>query len=76
MENGKPTIDERLEAIKVNLELLNANIHAMQEENAERDRRTAELDRRERRARRAILTGIEAYFRELDQDEADSNGTA
>lgn len=68
MENEKAPIDERLQAISLNLELLSVNIHAMQEENAERDRRNAELDRRERKARRAIAEGIVAYFKALNEE--------
>ena len=68
MENGKPTIDERLEAIGVKLELLTVNVHAMQEENAARDRRVAALDRQERRARKAIAEGIVAYFKALNEE--------
>jgi hypothetical protein len=61
MENGKPTIDERLDAIGEKLELLTVNVHAMQEEHRR-------LDARERRARKAIADGIVAYFKALNEE--------
>jgi hypothetical protein len=64
MEEEKAPIDGRLQAISVNLELLSANMHAMQEE----QRR---LDQRERKARKAIAEGIVAYFKALNEEPPD-----
>ena len=76
-KDRKPTIDERLEALAVNLELLSVNVHALQEQSRqfeERQERFAErqaqADERERRGRRAVLTAIEAYLRDLNGDGA------
>lgn len=49
------TIDERIEALTQSLELL-ASLHR-------------DLDARERRAREALLTGIAAYLRALNNGE-------
>jgi prefoldin subunit 5 len=57
--NDKPTVDERLEALAQSLELLTHDIHEMQAT-------MVRLDSAERRARRALLNGIEAYLRALD----------
>jgi hypothetical protein len=58
---NKPTIDERLEAVTQSLELA---IRETQDMKAEIRR----LDMRERRAREALLTGIAAYLRALNED--------
>jgi hypothetical protein len=57
----EPNIDQRLEAIKKNLELLSVNMHAMQEEHRR-------LDARDRKARKAIAEGIVAYFKALNEE--------
>ena len=58
----KKTIDERLEALTMNLELLSREMEAshLRQEAAER---------RERRGRQAILTGIAAYLRALEDGD-------
>jgi hypothetical protein len=58
-EKPKPTLDERLGALTQSLELLTRDVEAMRE-------RMEAADRRERKARQAILTGIAAYLRALD----------
>jgi hypothetical protein len=57
----QPTIDERLQALTMNLEL-------QARESQEARERMDRLDARERRAREALLSGIAAYLRAL-QDE-------
>jgi hypothetical protein len=64
MENRKPTIDERLEALTQTLELMSHDTEAWR---AEQKR----LDARERRARRAIMQGIVAYLKALDEESHD-----
>jgi hypothetical protein len=66
-QERKPTIDERLEAIARNLELAEAEQRQMR---AEQKR----LDRRERQAREALLSGIAAYLRALADESG--NGEA
>jgi hypothetical protein len=61
MEDGKLTIDERLEALTLNLELLAQDLDAWREEQQRQEAR-------ERRARRAIMEGIAAYFKALDKE--------
>jgi len=64
MEDRKPTIDERLEAVAQNLELMSHDLEAWKEEQKR-------LDARERRARNALLAGIAAYMQALNEDDAD-----
>jgi hypothetical protein len=64
---NKPTIDERLEAVTQSLELA---IRETQDMKAEIRR----LDMRERRAREALLTGIAAYLRALNEDNGRQTG--
>ena len=72
----KPTIDERLdrlverhEALAQSIELLTADVHQMQETARQDHIRMLEMDARERKGRAAILTGIAAYLRALDNGE-------
>jgi hypothetical protein len=58
----KPTLDERLTALRESVELLTHDIHEMQAT-------MARLDSRERRARQALLTGIAAYLRALNEND-------
>lgn len=62
----KPTIDERLQALTMNLEL-------MAREMEETKKRQDEADRRERKGRQAILRGIAEYLRALNGED-DSSG--
>jgi hypothetical protein len=64
MDEQKPTIDERLEALTASLELMAHDFEAMRIEQQR-------LDRRERQAREALLSGIAAYLRVLSEE----NGT-
>ena len=66
---NKPTIDERLQALAESLELLTRDIHEMQAAMRQHDERMRQLDARERRAREALLTGIAAYLRALNEDD-------
>lgn len=58
----KRTIDERIDALTMNLELISADIEAFR-------RRSEELDRRERQGREALLAGIAAYLRALQGEQ-------
>jgi hypothetical protein len=69
MENGKPSIDERLEAVATSLELLSVNMHAAQEKAAGYEALQARLDARERKGREALLSGISAYLCALQEPE-------
>lgn len=66
MSDQPKTIDERIEALTMNLELLSRSTEEYRLE-------MRHLDERERKARRAIAValqeGLAAYFRELDEDE-------
>ena len=55
------TIDERLEALTMNLELMRLDLEASREAQKR-------LDARERQAREAILSGIAAYLRALGDE--------
>jgi hypothetical protein len=72
-ENHKPTIDERIEALTQSLELAVHEGERQREEIARLDARMREeiarLDARERRARQALLTGIAAYLRALNEGD-------
>ena len=62
---GEMSIDERLQVVTQNLELLSQDIHQMQDE-------MRRLDARERKGREALLAGIAAYLRTLqDNDNGD-----
>ena len=64
-DERKPDMDERLQALRESVELLTHDVHEMQRE-------MKAADRRERKARQAILTGIAAYLRALENgDEAE-----
>ena len=67
MDEKKPTIDERLEALAQSLELMRMDTEAFQAE-------VRRLDARERRARNALLSGITAYLQALKEDE-NGNGS-
>ena len=67
MDEKKPTIDERLEALVQSLELMRLDQEAY-------DAKMRKLDARERSARNALLTGIAAYFEALKEDE-NGNGS-
>lgn len=76
---NKPTIDERLEALVMSLELERHE----REEAAKRmdlwEKRLKLLDARERRARQALLMGISTYLEVLNQPiegEEDEQGGA
>lgn len=56
-------IEEKHLAIAESIELLTHDIHEIQE-------RQNRLDARERRAREALLTGIQAYLRALNNGDA------
>lgn len=62
MDERKPTIDERLEALTANLELAWRDIEAYRI-------RQEQLDARERKAREAILSGIVRYLEVMKGDE-------
>jgi hypothetical protein len=64
MDNNdkQPTIDERLQALTHSLELMQLDMETYR---AEQER----LDKRERRAREALLSGIAAYLRALSTDD-------
>lgn len=63
-EEPKKTIDERLAALTVNVELMSGMLKDVIE-------RMDAADRRERKARQAILAGIAAYIQALQNgDEA------
>ena len=65
------TIDERLEALTRSLELLTSFDRDL-ELKREQDRiQFARLDARERRAREALLTGISAYLKSLEEQEGE-----
>lgn len=68
------TIDERLEALTINVEVMSGMLKDM----LARDKRRAEEIRhaedRERRGRQAILTGIAAYLRAFEDDGENPNG--
>jgi len=66
-EQRKPTIDERLEVLVQSLELAQ---HEQERLRAEQER----LDRRERRARAALLTGIAAYLEALNEGNDQDGG--
>lgn len=63
-EERKPTIDERLEALRQTVELMSHDTEAW----AAQQKR---LDERERRARRAMMEGIRAYLKVLNEEPAD-----
>jgi prefoldin subunit 5 len=78
-EKPKPSIDERLdrlaerhEALAQSVESLTHDIHEMQASLAKAQAIIIESDRRERQARRAMLRGIEAYLRALDDGGQES----
>lgn len=65
-EERRPSIDERIEALTMNLELL---LKQGQEQNKGIDRLREETDRHERdmqRFRRALRTALEAHMRNGD----------
>jgi hypothetical protein len=64
-EEQKPSLDERLKAIAHKLELLKADLAQWQEEQKRLEKR---LDRRERKAREALRSGIAAYLRALGEE--------
>jgi hypothetical protein len=64
----EPTIDERLQALAQSLELLSVNVHALQDETRRFEVRQKRLDERERRARRAMMHGIQAYLQVLNEE--------
>jgi hypothetical protein len=64
MDEQKPTIDERLQALTHNLELVMLDIEATRKQQKR-------LDQRERNAREALLSRIAAYLRALKNDESD-----
>jgi hypothetical protein len=57
----QPSIDERLQALTHSLELAVLDIEATREAQKR-------LDQRERNARNALLSGIAAYLRALQED--------
>jgi hypothetical protein len=57
-KDRKPTIDERLERLAKSLESLTRDIEETQ-------KRMDAADRRERKARKALLTGVSAYLKAL-----------
>ena len=67
MYDGSVTIDERLEALTINVEVMSGMLKDMLE-------RQDAADRRERKGRQAILTGIAAYLRALENGEDTENG--
>jgi hypothetical protein len=56
------TLDERLDAITMNLELLSHDFESM-------TKRMAIQDKREREGRRAIMVAMNAYLQALDDEE-------
>jgi hypothetical protein len=60
-DEPKKTIVERLEALTTNVEVMLGMLHDMIE-------RQDAADRRERKAREAIMAGLAAYARELEND--------
>jgi hypothetical protein len=67
-EQSKPSIDERLEALTQNVEILTHDVHELQDSMREMQRRMDAADLRERKARRALLVGIQAYLNALDDN--------
>lgn len=65
MDEQQPTIDERLQALTHNLELAMLDIEATREQQKR-------LDLRERTARGALLSGIAAYLRALENGEGEN----
>ena len=63
-DEQKPNIDERLQALTMNVELLTHDIEQMRKE-------AREMDARERRGRQAILRGIAEYMRALNGEDGD-----
>ncbi|MBV8819698.1 MAG: hypothetical protein JO022_15160 [Acidobacteriaceae bacterium] len=57
-----PSIDERLQAIAINLEILTRDMQDTQQQ-------LKRLDERERKARKALITGTIAYMNELEQED-------
>lgn len=55
-EQPPKTIDQRLEALTMNLELLSRDVEAMKE-------RMKRADQREREGHRTILAAVEGYLR-------------
>lgn len=65
------TIDERLDAITETLELV-AGMQKASEERIDKLRAEQErLDKRERQARGALLSGIAAYLQALDSEDGE-----
>jgi len=66
MKQPKKTIDERLEALTMNLEILTADVHAMQ--TAQRAFQAAQegYAERERKLRDALMIGIVAFMQALE----------
>ena len=60
-DQNKRSLDERLDALTMNLEMLTRNMHDARE-------RMDRLDRRERQARKALLSGIIAYMTALEEN--------
>ena len=68
-DKPKPTLDERIQALTESGQLV---FEMLKDTIANMDRMTEEIraaDKRERKARAAILTGIAAYLRALDNGE-------
>jgi hypothetical protein len=66
-DEPKKTIDERLEALTTNVEVMSGMLHDM-------IARQDAADRRERKAREAIMAGIAAYIRALENGDEDEEG--
>ena len=64
MDEKKPNIDERLEAIVQSLEILTHDVHDMQGA-------IRAADKRERQGRAAILEGVAAYLKALTNGDGE-----
>jgi len=67
-QEPKPTIDERLARLVERHEALSQSVESLTHDIREMRAEHARLDRRERKAREALLTGIAAYLRALGEE--------
>lgn len=70
MPEDKPkSIDERLEALAMNLELLTTNVHDLQDSLHTMKEAHERMDARERQLREALLRGVAGFIRGLGNGE-------
>ena len=68
-EKQKPTLDERIEALVHSMELFQLELHAERQQRLELEAQQRQADLRERKGRQAILIGIAAYLKALEDGE-------